>query len=583
MPAVGPSFRPVLALAAVALALAGCGRAPSTDLVGTPSGGEPTSVLRARVSAAAGGSFSDADGRIAVRIPPGALNADATLQVLLQRRVPAAGPGQQVASPAFEVRLQNDDVALALARPMTLEIAAAPTVHPQLGEIAAVDGAAWRRLPSSFYRPSTAIVVSTTLAPRGTYAAVHRTLRREEGPQVARGYQVFAYETFGNESFFGGVLGLHEVLNAVDPVTAVGLGAQVDLARVPPGIVAVMTGSDHAAKQAALADPATTRALVKAGAVVGVKGVYADPASDVMTSAGITCALCHETVRPTAFELSPGVSVPLPIGPLASDGVTNARMDAGKILSFTPFAVSAGLAPVLAGWGANRFDVRALNELDDGANDPTDTPPLWNFVDLEEQGYLFGWDGLFAGPDALASQAEAVYDLVMHMNGAFGTAAGNFPPALRTGARVRPEVLAALGAAEASEPGNDLDTGKLRDLQSWMRSIASPAPMPFDEAKAEAGWRIFDGKGGCTACHSTADLTGPAILDLTGDLEGDLASGIRVPGLRGISRSAPYLHDGRAADLPAAVEAVTSAVSAASGVAFSAEEKRALVEYLRSL
>lgn len=571
-----------LALATLVVALAACSRGDGAELAAAARG-EPTSVLRAKVSAAQGGVFSDPAGRITVRIPPGALGADANLRVQLERRPPAAGPAQRVASPAFEVRLQNDDVALALAQPMTIELAALPAVHPELGELAIATGAGWTRLASSFYRPGTATVVSTTTALRGTYAAVHRTLRREEGPQVERGYDVFAYDTFGNEAFFGGVLGLHEVLNEVDPVTAVQLGAQVDVARVPPEIVAVMTGDDFAAKQAALADPATTRALLRAGAVVGVKGVFADPASDRLTSAGITCALCHETVEPLSFELAPGERVALPIGPLRKDGATNAAMDAGKILSVTPFAVAQGLSPVLAGWGPNRFDVRALNELDDAADNATDTPPIWNFVDLEAQGYLFGWDGLFAGPDALASQAEVVYDLVMHMNGAFATELGNFPPALRPGAVVRPEVLEAIVAAEVGEPGNDLDTQKLRDLQSWMRSLASPAPGPFDEAKAERGWRIFTGKGRCTVCHSTPDLTGPAILDLTGDLTGDLAGGVRVPSLRGVSRSAPYLHDGRIADLPTAVEAITGVVSGAFGVGFTPEEREELLEYLRSL
>jgi hypothetical protein len=570
---------PFLAVALAAALAAGCGSSNSSDLAASAE----LSVIRARVSAAQGGAFSDDAGLITVRIPAGALNADANLRVQLVRSVPAAGPNQTVASSAFQVRLQNDDVALALSEPMTLEIAASPAVHPQLGELAEVKDGAWRRLPTSFYRPSSAIVVSTTSAIRGTYAAVHRTLQREEGMAVDRGLQVFEYETFGNEGFFGGALGLHEVLNAVDPATAVALGAQVDLAKVPAGIVAVMTGTDFAAKNAALADPATTRALIKAGAVVGVKGVYADPASDRMTSVGVTCALCHETVAKTSFELAPGVMVPLPIGPLRSDGVMNAAMDAGKILSFTPGAIALGVDGVLAGWGPNRFDIRALNELDDGANNPTDTPPIWNFVDLEQQGYAFGWDGLFAGPNALASQAEAVYDLVMHMNGAFGTPAGNFPPALRPGATVRPEVLAALAAAEAAEPGNEIDTQKLLDLQSWMRSVVSPAPGPFDEAKAEAGWRLFNGKGMCNACHGSADLTGPAIVNVTGDLTGDLAGGVHVPSLRGVSRSAPYLHDDRLADLPTAVEAITGLVAAQTGQSFSAEEKEELAEYLKSL
>ncbi len=578
-----PIRRPTLLTIALAAALAACGGAGISEATEAASGDLSVSLVRARVPAAEGGTFSDPAGGITVRIPPGALNADANLRVLLERRAPAAGPNQTVASPAYQVRLQNDDVSLALSQPMTLEIRAAPAVHPQLGEIAEVAGTAWRRLPSSFHRRSTATVVSMTTATQGTYAAVHRTLQREMGPAVDRGYDVFAYETFGNESFFGGALGLHMVLNAVDPVTAVGLGAQVDLAKVPAAVVAVMTGSDFAAKQAALADPATTRALIKAGAVVGVKGFYADPASDVLTSVGVTCALCHETVKPTAFELAPGTMVALPIGPLAKDGVPNAKMDAGKILSFTPGAKALGVDAVLAGWGPNRFDIRALNELDDGANDPTDTPPIWNFVDLEEQGYPFGWDGLFAGPNALASQAEAVYDVVMHMNGAFGTASGNFPPALRPGATVRPEVLAALAAAEVAQPGNDLSTQKLLDLQSWMRSIASPAPGELDETRAEMGWRIFNGKGMCSACHSSADLTGPGVFDVTGDLQGDLAGGIHVPGLRGVSRSAPYLHDDRLADLPAAVEAITGLVSSATGTSFTPADKAALLEYLRSL
>lgn len=140
--------------------------------------------------------------------------------------------------------------------------------------------------------------------------------------------------------------------------------------------------SDTAAKDAALTDAATTRALIKAGAVIGIKGVY----------------------------------------------VTTA---AGAILPFTPFATGSGQATVdfLNSWGPGRFDVRSLpdNVLDDGVANPTAYPPIWNMVDLEEQGYTIGWDGLFQSSSAnngLASISEAVYDLVMHANGAFGTGSG---------------------------------------------------------------------------------------------------------------------------------------------------------------
>jgi mono/diheme cytochrome c family protein len=342
---------------------------------------------------------------------------------------------------------------------------------------------------------------------------------------------------------------------------------------------------------AALSDPATTRALIKAGAVVGVKGIYADPASDVMTSVGITCALCHQNVTPTVFKLGSGaggqvVDVALPIGPLSVDGKANAAMDAGRILSFTPGAQALGVDTVLAGWGPNRFDVRALNAFDDAVDNPTDTPPLWNFTDLEAQGYPFGWDGLFVGQDALASQAEAVYHIVMGGKGAFATANGALPPALRF---TPPQPLLDAVAAAATPAGEILITrDKLLDLQAWMRSIASPAPGAFDVAKAEAGWRLFNGKGACSTCHTTPELSGtqngPFIPNITAvPATGDLAGGIKVPSLRGATHSAPYFHDDSEATLAGAVGQVANVLSQLGVVTLTATEREELVEYLKSL
>jgi hypothetical protein len=394
-------------------------------------------------------------------------------------------------------------------------------------------------------------------------------------------------ESFGNENFFGGVLGLHTVLNALPPTQAVALGVQVDLAKVPADIVTVMAGTDLVAKDAALANPVITQRLLKAGAVVGVKGVFAttDPGDITLTSAGITCALCHQNVTPTTFTLTAGPT-PLPIGALAVDGKANVAMDAGAILAATPF-VQTNLAtqvPVLQGWGPGRFDVRALpdNPLEDNADNPTGNPPIWNFVDLQSQGYLFGYDGLFVGENALASQAEAVYDLVMHGNGAFGTATGNLPPALRV---TPPQTLLdALAAAETAAPGNDINTQKLLDLQIWMRSLASPAPGTFDAAKAEQGFQLFFGKANCHVCHNAADLTNAQGNLFTFSLSpnpGDLAGGIKVPGLRGVASSAPYLHNHSLGTLQEVVALL--ATLGAPIPALTAVEQEALVEYLKSL
>lgn len=558
-------------------------------------GSERIGFVVCRISAAHGGRVALGNDA-ALDIPAGALSGDAVVLLREVRfRLPAAGTNQLPQSDAYSTTffpLGRYAVELNAAATLSVRARSAPT-HPQLGELARTAGNAWERLQANFFRAADGRVLALTRHTNETYRVMFRRLRTESGPAVARGFDVFMNDTFGNDAFFGGALGLQDVLNNVAPVDAVALGAQVDLSKVPAPIVAAMlddTPAGLATKMAALADPATTRALIKAGAVVGVKGIYADPGSDRMTSVGITCALCHQNVTPTTFTLKDAagnaVRAALPIGALSVDGKPNATMDAGKILSFTPGAQALGLSPTLASWGPNRFDVRAVNAFEDGANNPTDTPPLWNFTDLDAQGYPFGWDGLFFGQNALASQAEAVYHIVMGGKGAFGTANGALPPALRV---APPQALLDRLAAAAVPADQILITKeKLLDLQSWMKSIASPAPGAFDAAKAEAGWRLFNGKGACSTCHTTPELsgtaTGPFVPNITEvPASGDLAGGIKVPSLRGATHSAPYFHDDSAATLPAAVGRVAAVLKSLGVVDLSAAEQEQLVEYLKSL
>jgi hypothetical protein len=270
-------------LAALLVALVACSDSrevdlrqdQSADMVRRDRDDESSREVRVMVSAATGGVFSDraVDPSITVRIPAGALSSDAVLRLDAVDDAPAAGMNQIVASDAWriELRARREGALVTLSQPMQIEIAATPApVHPQLGEIARLSGKTWQRLAANFYRPATHVVVALTTEVSGTYRATLRTLQRTTGPAVDRGFQVFMDETFGNERFFGDVVGLHTVLNGVAPVAAVQLGAQVDLAKVPADVVAVMTGSDLAAKDAALQDPAITRKLIKAGAVVGV-------------------------------------------------------------------------------------------------------------------------------------------------------------------------------------------------------------------------------------------------------------------------------------------------------------------------
>jgi hypothetical protein len=396
--------------------------------------------------------------------------------------------------------------------------------------------------------------------------------------QAAAGREIFMYETFGNETFFGGALELHTVLNTVAPQDAVALGVQVDLAKVPADIAAVMTGDDLAAKDAALADPAVTRKLIKAGAVIGVKGFYATTAvdDDTLTSVGITCGLCHVTVSPTTFTMTSGAAA-LPIGEPRFDGAPNTAMDAGAILSFTPFAQANGLSATLAGWGPGRFDIRALNELDDSVDNPTAYPSLWNFTELQAHGYALGWDGMFKGENALASLSEGVYDLIMHGNGSFGAASGAIvPPALAF--TPRQEVLDKL----MDNPATSITREQMLQVQAFLLSIESPAPSGFDAEKAAQGSALFAEKAGCAGCHPAATefISAGRYTDITATPPaGDLAGGIKVPGLKGISKSAPYFHDNSAATLLDVVDRFDTR----GGLGLTAAEKDALVEYLKSL
>jgi hypothetical protein len=569
MPKTARTFRPATALVAAALAfgLAACGE----DKQASPS-------ITARITAAAGGSLSLDGGNATLTIPAGALSADVDATITELLNPPGAGANQTAASKAYEIKLVP--ASATLSQPMTVALrATSAPVHPQLGEIASLTGSAWTRLSANFVRPPlTVLALSSSTS--GTYRVVFRTLRKvaATSPAATSGFNVFQYETFGNEDFFTG-LGLAALLNAVSPIDVVPLGVQVDLAKVPAGIVSVMTGTDKAAKDAALASPATTVALVKAGAVVGVVDKSA-PTDTTITKVGITCALCHQLVTPTTFDLTAGATA-LPIGPLKVNGAPNLKMDAGKILSLTQGAINAGLAPTLAGWGPNRFDVRnpvtVNGALDDLADNPTITPPIWNFVDLEAAQYPFGWDGLFFGTDALASQAEAVYHLVMNGKGAFGTAAGAIPPALRVTPPDR--ILSKLAGAASQSP--TITAVKMRDVQEWMRTITSPAPGAFDAAKAERGWKTFHTRG-CTSCHATPELSGTKdiIVPIPGST-GDLAGGIRPPSLRGLKAAGPpYFHDGRFDTLDAAVAAMSNQ-PAVGGL--TPTEQAEVVEYLNSL
>jgi hypothetical protein len=171
------------------------------------------------------------------------------------------------------------------------------------------------------------------------------------------GRRIFRFDTFGSEAFWGDALQLHKAIageknggtgGGVSPKTALSVGLKVDTEALPAALVAQIK-----AGKVDLGDPATTLALLKLNAVVGVTGKF-DNAGKIQ-SMGIQCAFCHSTVDDS---FAPGIGKRL-------DGWANRDLDVGAIVSLAPnlkpFTDLLGVdvatvKKVLASWGPGRFD-----------------------------------------------------------------------------------------------------------------------------------------------------------------------------------------------------------------------------------
>ncbi len=145
---------------------------------------------------------------------------------------------------------------------------------------------------------------------------------------VAQGKQTFRYDTFGDETLWTDTLHMNTVVaTAVDPTTALAVGLKVDADALPPNLVqGIRNGS------ISLEDPATTVALLKLDAVVGLKGtVESINGKDTLTHLGITCALWHSTVD---NSFAPGIGKRL-------DGWPNRDLNPGAIIALSPVLTPA--------------------------------------------------------------------------------------------------------------------------------------------------------------------------------------------------------------------------------------------------
>jgi hypothetical protein len=95
------------------------------------------------------------------------------------------------------------------------------------------------------------VVVNGTVAAVSSSASNHsRVAKAPRSSRVlARGRQIFRFDTFGDQAFWGGALQLHRAIAGrrnggvgpgVSPKTALAVGLKVDAARIPKSVAAAI-------------------------------------------------------------------------------------------------------------------------------------------------------------------------------------------------------------------------------------------------------------------------------------------------------------------------------------------------------
>lgn len=314
------------------------------------------------------------------------------------------------------------------------------------------------------------------------------------------------------------------------------VGLKVDAEALPPGILGMVD----------LKSPATTVALLKMNAVVGVKGtVVSEGGQDRLMSVGITCALCHSNVDDSVM---PGIGRRM-------DGWPNRQLNPGAIIALSP-ALTAEQKAVYMSWGPGKYDPR-YNA--DGANGPVVIPPAYGLRDVPHATFTGDGDVRYWNN----------YVAVTQMGGQ-----GTFKDE-RTG-------------VDKSLPAEtpDLVKPKLEALRSYQFSLEAPAPPAgsFDAAVAERGRITFNQR--CGGCHNPGEglsddkLHAPSETGTDATYANRSASKkYRATPLRGLWQHPPYFHDGSAATIPAVVDHYDQHLK----LGLTAEQKADLVEYLKSI
>ncbi len=396
---------------------------------------------------------------------------------------------------------------------------------------------------------------------------------------VAEGRQTFRFDTFGDEAFWGDTIKLHQAIEGtrfggvgpgVSPKTALAVGLKVDVDALPSALVSSLRNG-----QVNLDDPATTLALLKLNAVIGVTGFFQPNGN--LRSIGIQCALCHSSVD---NSLALGIGHRL-------DGWANQDLNVGAIVNLAPDlsvvvtllgVPESTVRTVLTAWGPGKFDAELLLDgkgfRPDGKTAATLIPPAFGLAGVN----LHTWTGW----GSVTYWNAFVANLEMHGKGTF------FDPRLNDASQFPVAARAGFGNVRNDR---DLISAKLPALHFYQLSIPAPKPPEgsFDRSAAARGKGLFENQAHCAACHVPPTFTEPGWnMHTAQELGVDDFQANRAPDKR--YRTSPlkglwthqtrgFYHDGR---FPTLLEVVNH-YNTQFGLGLTAQEKADLIQYLKSL
>jgi hypothetical protein len=424
---------------------------------------------------------------------------------------------------------------------------------------------------------------SAQVRPAAATVSFDAAIDQNAARMLKEGRHIFRYDTFGSEDFWGGKLRLHEAIvgqklggvgSGVSPQMALSLGLKVDSEALPADLVeAIKAGRVN------MDDPASTVALLKANAVVGVTAFL--NADGSARSVGIQCALCHSTVDDS---FAPGIGKRL-------DGWGNRDLNVGAIVAtapnLQPFSDLLGVdiptvKAVLNSWGPGRYDAE-LNmdgkaKRPDGKTAATMMPSAFGLAGVNQHTWTGGW-GTVTYWNAYVANTQM-----------YGK--GTFIDSRLNNAKQYP--VAAKAGWGRKRDATDLITAKLPALHFYQ--LAMPVPKApagsYDAPAAQRGEVVFNGTAKCSSCHVPPIFTEPGNnLHKGSDIGIDSFQADRGPErsyvttpLRALFdtekvHKGGFYHDGRFASLSDVVDHYDRVLK----LRLSPTQKKDLIEYLKSI